>query len=84
MLKFVGHSRGGDAVVTYHWDFGDGVTLEGNEVNHTYTEPGDYDVKLMATGLSGMSAEEHFSLRISGHMATTFEPQNIKRYQPSR
>ena len=28
------------------WDFGDGVTSEGEEVEHTYTTAGDYMVKL--------------------------------------
>jgi alpha-galactosidase len=67
----------------YHWDFGDGVTSEGREVNHTYTEPGDYSVHLTASGLSGIDAEDHFELHISGHMPTTFDPANIRRYQPT-
>jgi alpha-galactosidase len=83
-LRFAAHSRGSEAVVSYRWDFGDGVTLEGSEVNHAYTEPGEYNVHLAATGLSGLGAEEHFVLRISGHMPTTFDPQSIKRYQVSR
>ena len=68
----------------YRWDFGDGVTQEGGEVNHAYTEPGEYKVHLTATGLGGLSAEDDFQLRISGHMPTTFDPQSIKRYQPAR
>ncbi len=83
-LKFAAHSRGGDAVLSYHWDFGDGVSLEGREVNHTYTEPGEYKVHLTATGLSGLTAEDAFNVHISGHMPTTFDPQNIKRYQPAQ
>jgi alpha-galactosidase len=81
-LKFAANSRGRDAVVSYHWDFGDGVTLEGRDVNHTYTEPGEYKAHLMATGLSGLVAEDAFEVHISGYMPTTFDPQNIKRYQP--
>jgi PKD repeat protein len=34
--------------------------MEGREVNHTYTEPGEYKVHLMATGLSGLVAEDDF------------------------
>ena len=83
-LSFAAHSRGGDAVLSYHWDFGDGVSLEGSEVSHAYTEPGDYNVDLTATGLSGPSAGDHFQVRISGHVPTTFDPQSIKRYQPVR
>ncbi|MGA9931674.1 MAG: PKD domain-containing protein [Terriglobales bacterium] len=83
-LTFAARSGSGNAVLSYHWDFGDGVTLEGSEVHHAYTEPGEYDVYLTATGLSGLSSGNHFQLRISGHMPTTFDPQNIKRYQPAR
>jgi hypothetical protein len=83
-LRFAAHDRSGDAVVSYRWDFGDGVTQEGGEVNHAYTEPGEYKVHLTATGLGGLSAEDDFQLRISGHMPTTFDPQSIKRYEPTR
>jgi alpha-galactosidase len=83
-LTFASHGDSGSAVLSYRWDFGDGVSLEGSEVHHAYTEPGDYNVHLTATGLSGLSAEEHFQVRVSGHMPTTFDPQNIKRYQPAR
>jgi alpha-galactosidase len=58
--------------------------VEGGEVKHGYTEPGEYDVHLMATGLNGLRAEDHFLLRISGHMPTIFDPQSIKRYPPAR
>jgi hypothetical protein len=83
-LTFAAHGKGDDAVLSFHWNFGDGVSLEGDEVKHTYTEPGEYTVNLTATGLSGRSSEDNFQLRISGHMSTTFDPQSIKRNQPSR
>ncbi|MGA7448364.1 MAG: PKD domain-containing protein [Terriglobales bacterium] len=83
-LTFAAHSGNGNVVLSYHWDFGDGVTLEGGEVHHAYTEPGEYEVHLTATGLSGLSSEDHFQVRISGHMPTTFDPQNIRRYQPAK
>jgi alpha-galactosidase len=83
-LGFAAHSRAGNTALSYHWDFGDGVSQEGTPVHHAYTEPGEYDVHLTATGLSGLTADDHFQLHISGHMPTTFEPQNNKRYQSSR
>jgi alpha-galactosidase len=82
-LTFTAHSRGGDPVLSYRWDFGDGVTLEGREVTHAYTESGEYNVHLTATGLNGLSAENHFQLRISGHIPRIFDPQRIKRYEPA-
>lgn len=81
-LNFAARTQDGDPVLSCRWDFGDGVTLTGGDVTHAYTEPGDYAVHLTAAGLDGLNAEEQFQVRISGHMATTFEPQKIKRYEP--
>lgn len=80
-LAFAAHSQGGVPILFCHWDFGDGVTLDGSEVKHTFTEPGDYEVHFTATGLSGVSTQDHFQLHISGYMPTTFDPQSIKRNQ---
>lgn len=38
----------GDAAPTYHWDFGDGQTGRGPEVDHLYLTLGTYKVKLTA------------------------------------
>jgi hypothetical protein len=83
-LDFAAHRTGGDAVVSYQWDFGDGVTLEGSGVKHAFTEPGEYSVHVTAAGLDGKNAEEGFQIRISGHMSTTFDPGKIKRYEPGK
>ena len=82
-LTFTAHSKEEEPVLSYQWDFGDGVILEGREVSHAYTEPGEYSVHLTAKGLSGLTSEDHFQLMISGHMPTTFDPPNIRRYQPA-
>jgi alpha-galactosidase len=79
-IRFSAENKGGDPVLAYRWDFGDGVTLE---VNHAYTVPGEYDVHLTATSLNGLSAEDHFQVRISGHIPTRFDPPSIQRYQPA-
>lgn len=79
-LTFAAHSRNDDPLLSYHWDLGDGVTSEGTDVTHAYTQPGEYDVHLTAAGLNGLHAEDHFQLHISGHIPTVFDPQRIKRY----
>lgn len=38
------------------WDFGDGVTATGREVQHTFTQPGAYPVTLKVTDQRGGSA----------------------------
>jgi gliding motility-associated-like protein len=34
--------------VSYDWDMGDGTLLEGEQVEHTFTQPGEYTVTLVA------------------------------------
>ncbi|MCC6840675.1 MAG: PQQ-dependent sugar dehydrogenase [Flavobacteriales bacterium] len=43
-------------VVSYQWDFGDGTTATGAVVNKTFTETGEYQVKLTVTDNDGLSA----------------------------
>lgn len=81
-LKFAAESRGSDPALTYRWDFGDGVSVDGSDVTHAYTEPGEYDVHLTATALGGLKAEDHFTVQVKGHIPTTFDPPGIKRLQP--
>jgi len=71
-----------DAVVSYHWSFGDGVTLEGPEVSHAYTKPGTYQVVVTAIGLGGLSTEDSFRLPVSGSVSTRFVPAEKQRYRP--
>lgn len=33
-------------IVSYHWDFGDGITGQGQKVTHTYSTPGNFIVVL--------------------------------------
>ncbi len=67
-------------VLSYHWDFGDGVSLAGARVSHTYTEPGSYSVGLTAVGLDGLSAEDKFHITVTGSMSTAFRPAESRRY----
>lgn len=50
---------GGGTGVTYTWDFDDGHTGEGESVEHTYAEAGEYAVTVTAAnGVSEMTATE--------------------------
>lgn len=46
-------SSADEAIVSYHWDFGDGETGTGVVVTHTYEEKGIYEVTLMVTDSAG-------------------------------
>jgi PKD repeat protein len=37
----------GQTITNYQWDFGDGLTGSGQSVNHTYAQPGTYQVTLV-------------------------------------
>ncbi len=46
-VNFQESATAGDyPIVTYRWDFGDGNSAEGQDVSHTYQNPGDYYVSL--------------------------------------
>jgi alpha-galactosidase len=72
-------ARGGQPVVSYRWDFGDGTATDGGSATHTWTEPGTYDIGLAATALDGSQATQHADIRITGHLSTVFSPAKIRR-----
>ncbi|MEN2283925.1 PKD domain-containing protein [Algoriphagus sp. SE2] len=48
----------------FEWDFGDGSAVQiGNEVTHTYTQPGDYEI-LVKASLSPNSCEEQEEITV--------------------
>ena len=44
----------GESGLTFHWDFGDGSSIDNNdgETTHTYTSPGEYTVTVTTEGFS--------------------------------
>ena len=73
-----------DVVVSYRWSFGDGVTVEGQEVSHAYTKPGAYEVVVTAIGLARLSTEKRFPLQVAGSVSTRYAPAEKRRYQPPK
>jgi hypothetical protein len=74
-LRFA--ARGEDKsqpVICCEWDFGDGVTANSESVRHTYTHPGEFQLKLRANGENGVVDMQTFSIVISGRMETQFIP----------
>ena len=82
-LAFAAHMRNGDPVVSYHWDFADGVALDGKSATHAFTQPGDYEVHLTATGVDGLRADHHFRVHISDRKPAPFDPLKIRRFEPA-
>ena len=59
-------SKDGVPALAYHWDFGDEVVADGAILTHAYTAAGNYTVRFTAEGLDGKSAEQTFSIAVSG------------------
>jgi hypothetical protein len=57
----VAASTSQEPVLTYEWDFGDGVRATGATPSHTYTVAGSYLVHVKASFLNGSTAEDSFS-----------------------
>jgi hypothetical protein len=80
-VAFYVEETSGNPVLSYKWDFGDGTQLEGNQVNHAWTEPGGYMVHLTAGGLDSGIASESFRIHIAGRIATDFNPGLNRRLE---
>ncbi|RIQ29641.1 ThuA domain-containing protein [Jiangella rhizosphaerae] len=48
--------------LTFAWDFGDGTTSDEPNPTHTYTEPGEYTVRLTVTDPSGRSGTSNLTI----------------------
>ena len=80
-LLFSAHAAPEHPAVSYKWEFGDGVTLDGANPSHAWTAPGDFNVHVTAKGLDEMQSEKTCSVRVSGYMPTVFTPSENKRYR---
>lgn len=56
----------GVPAVNYHWDFGDGVSVDGPTVSHAYTHMGTFKVNLRVEGVDGLPAQKTFLVNVSG------------------
>jgi hypothetical protein len=69
-----------DAIVQYRWDFGDGVSLEGQKATHAYTHDGSFAVTLKLEGVDGSSGESSTVIKISGAVSTKYHPETKRRF----
>jgi PKD repeat protein len=57
-LSGAGSADPDGGIAGYRWDFGDGTTATGVEVEHIWREPGDYPVRLTVSDGTGLSNGE--------------------------
>lgn len=48
----------------YNWDLGDGTTTTTTDVTHSYSQPGDYTVKMRVTSTNGCTDSSSFDVKI--------------------
>lgn len=60
-----GSSDSDGTIANYHWDFGDGATGDGANVNHTYVSAGAYNVTLTVTDDDGATGTAMTSVLVN-------------------
>jgi hypothetical protein len=68
-------------VLACHWDFGDGTTLDGMELQHAYTQRGEYEVHVTVTGLGAITNSTTIKVSVSGKIPSTFNPSARTRLE---
>lgn len=75
------------ALLKYYWNFGDGFTAEGQEVVHSYSQPGEYTVVLTVDDGTGVNRDElivnvykDLILLVVDNMPTNDDLKGLKKY----
>ncbi len=71
-----GTTVGNSPIVTYNWNFGDATTGSGQNVTHTYTAAGTYNVELDIISQAGCIADTVKPVQIIGAPAITVVPDS--------
>ncbi len=73
--RLEGDALGGTAPYTFHWDFGDGQQATGQNVRHTYENPGSYTATLTVADATGQTASDTTpSIHVDPAPTTAGEP----------
>jgi hypothetical protein len=59
---------GGVPAVAYHWDFGDGTSVDSPKASHAFTIAGEFAIHLTVDGVDGIPAEKNFSVKVTGDL----------------
>lgn len=69
----------GDAL-TYHWDFGDGITATGQKVSHAWQQSGRYDVTLtVSDGEATAQAKVNITVAVHAPFANAGPDQTVRQ-----
>jgi PKD repeat protein len=62
------------SIASYEWDFGDGTSGNGQAVVHTYSLPGDYNVRLTVADNDGSRSSAEISIEVEAIVPTPPPP----------
>jgi|HubBroStandDraft_6_1064221.scaffolds.fasta_scaffold00010_90 alpha-galactosidase len=74
----------GVPALSYHWDFGDGTSVDGASITHSYTHAGSFTIHVTADGIEGVPFEKSFPVSVAGTIDTIFRPELYQRYKEER
>ncbi len=80
-VRFSAQAEGASPALSLQWEFGDGVQLDGAQVSHAWTEPGDYTARVTATGLDETRSEKECNVHVTGYLPSVFAPAQNRRYK---
>jgi len=69
-------------VLIGHWDFGDGTSTDGLQVQHAFTHSGEYEVQVTVTGLGAVTNRKTSRVSITGDVSTRFDQEAKQRPLP--
>ncbi len=68
-------------VMEYSWDFGDGVSAQGQKVSHAYTHAGEFTVVLKVEGVDGGESQKLFPVKVTGSLKAFTKLRDNKRFR---
>jgi hypothetical protein len=79
-LRFIARPASeSEPILEYSWDFGDGTSVTGANVDHAFTHAGTYEVHIHAIGVGGSSSHQNRELTIHGSISTKYQPGAKRR-----
>ena len=71
---------GGVPAVAYHWDLGDGTSVDSPKVSHAYTSAGEFTIRLTVDGVGGVPAQKNFSVKVTGSLKAHSNLSDNRRF----
>ena len=71
----------GVPATAYRWDFGDGISANGPEVSHAYTQAAQFTIRLTVDGVDGVSNVQIFPMKVTGTLKAFPKLKDNRRFE---